>query len=312
MDPDSAAASSAPTWRRAVRRRALEGAQEPELGRRAEELEEAVGRLRAEKEAAERAAAALRAELDAERGAAETAVSEAMLMIARLQSEKAVALIEAREFRRLAEGRAGRDRELQDDLAAVSALAASYAALLRAHGVDPEDEEDGGNYDDEEEHSVEHLEAEAEADGESRDSDVETKCAVVEIEKASPSPPPPTAEKEFEYTMDVRCTATTNAVVTAAGEERAVDIAGGLGLYARVEALEADRAAVRREVAALRSERAHVVLARRLWLKAASARSVAMAAERPRFSVLAICKEKRKSYQFAAFSSSRNVVLFLK
>ncbi|XP_034568556.2 uncharacterized protein [Setaria viridis] len=318
MDPDSAAASSAPTWRRAVRRRALEGAQEPELGRRAEELEEAVGRLRAEKEAAERAAAALQAELDAERGAAETAVSEAMLMIARLQSEKAVALIEAREFRRLAEGRAGRDRELQDDLAAVSALAASYAALLRAHGVDPEDEEDGGNYDDEEEHSVEHLEAEAEADGESRDSDVETKCAVVEIEKASPSPPPPTAEKEFEYTMDVRCTATTNAVVTAAGEERAVDIAGGLGLYARVEALEADRVAVRREVAALRSERAHVVLARRLWLKAASARSVAMAAERPRFSVLAICKwffstilwGTKRSASASAASSSSTAFLF--
>lgn len=70
----------------------------------------------------------------------------------------------------------------------------SYATLLRAHGVDPEDEEDSGNYDDKEEHSVEHLDAEAEVDGESRDNNVETKCAMVEIEKASPSPPPPTCD----------------------------------------------------------------------------------------------------------------------
>ncbi|KAG2631759.1 hypothetical protein PVAP13_2NG045900 [Panicum virgatum] len=73
--------------------------------RRAEELEEAVWRLRAEKDAAERAAAALRAELDAERGAAGTAASETMLMITRLQLEKAAAMMEAREFRDLAEGR---------------------------------------------------------------------------------------------------------------------------------------------------------------------------------------------------------------
>ena len=58
-------------------------------------------------------------------------------MIARLQLEKAAAMTEARELRGLAEGRAGRDRELQDRLAAVSALAASYAALLRAHGSTP-------------------------------------------------------------------------------------------------------------------------------------------------------------------------------
>lgn len=55
---------------------------------------------------------ALRAELDAKRGATETATSEAMLMIARLQSEKAVALIEAREFHYLIEGHADHDHEL--------------------------------------------------------------------------------------------------------------------------------------------------------------------------------------------------------
>ena len=79
----------------------------------AEELEEAVRRLRAEEDA-ERVAAALRAELGA-----------------RLQREKAADMMEARELRGLAEGRAGRDRELQDR------LAASYAALLRAHGSTP-------------------------------------------------------------------------------------------------------------------------------------------------------------------------------
>ena len=46
--------------------------------------------------------------------------------------------------------------------------------------------------------------------------------------------------------------------------------------------LEADSAAMRREVAALRAERAHVVLA----LERAH---VVVAADRPRFSLLAIC-----------------------
>jgi len=104
MDPCTSP-PEASTWPRAVRRRSLDGAGVPPGCRRVEELEEAVWRLRAEKDAAECAAAALRAELDAERGAAETAASETMLMITRLQREKAAAMMEAREFRDLAEGR---------------------------------------------------------------------------------------------------------------------------------------------------------------------------------------------------------------
>uniref|UniRef100_A0A0D3GMK4 Uncharacterized protein n=1 Tax=Oryza barthii TaxID=65489 RepID=A0A0D3GMK4_9ORYZ len=60
---------------------------------------------------------------------------------------------------------------------------------------------------------------------------------------------------------------------------------------------------MRREVAALRAERAQAVLARevtrRLCREAAVAGergAVAVAAERPRFSVLAVCKEKEMSY----------------
>ncbi|XP_062190336.1 uncharacterized protein LOC133893352 [Phragmites australis] len=286
MDPGSATAPSslATTWRRSVRRRSLGEARVQEAaaeapGRRVEELEEAVGRLRAEKEAAERAVAALRAELDAERGAAETAASEAMLMIARLQSDKAAALIEAREFRRLAEGRAGRDRELQDELAAVSALAELYAALLRAHGIDPDDDEES---------AVELVVAEA--GGVSHGGNTEAKGPVVE--EPSPLPPPPPAAQEFEYTVDVPCSAAAALV----GKERAVDAAGCLSLYARVDALEAHSAVVRREFAALRAERAQVALAREVvrqlcWCReGAAARAVVVAAERPRFSVLAICK----------------------
>jgi hypothetical protein len=70
-----------------------------------------------------------RAKLDGEHGAAETATSKAMLMIARLQHGKAAAMMDAHVLRGLAEGRA-----------AVSVLAASYAALLRAHGVNPRTE----------------------------------------------------------------------------------------------------------------------------------------------------------------------------
>ncbi|OEL18782.1 hypothetical protein BAE44_0020198 [Dichanthelium oligosanthes] len=302
MDPSSAPPAPS-TWRRAVRRRSLGGAGAPPEaapgGRRAEELEEAVWRLRAEKEAAERSAAALRAELDAERGAAETAASETMAMIARLQREKAAAMMEARELRGLAEGRAGRDRELQDRLAAVSALAVSYEALLRAHGVDPEDaEEDGGHYDDDDDdRSVEYLEADA--DGESHGGDAEATGLAAE----EPPLSPPTAEKESEseYTADVQCVpcaATTKAVSPATlPEASAVRVAGDPSLYARVAALEVDSAALRAEVAALRAERAQVVLARelarRLCLQAATGeneRAVAVAAERPHFSVLAICR----------------------
>lgn len=51
--------------------------------------------------------------------------------------------MEARELRGLAEGLAGRDRDLQDRLAVVSALAASYAALLRAPASTPRTKKSG-------------------------------------------------------------------------------------------------------------------------------------------------------------------------
>ncbi|TVU30592.1 hypothetical protein EJB05_22222, partial [Eragrostis curvula] len=211
MDP----AASAPRLRM-VRRRSfagdggvhVEGELELVLGRRrrVQELEEAVARLQAEKEAAESGAASLRAELELEQFASETATSEMMLMIGRLQREKAAAMIEAREFRRIAGGVC----ELQDQFAAVCALAASYQALLRAHGIDPESE---------------HQEES------------------VVVNKS----PPPAAEDLFEdkYAVDVRC---------AAVPEGSVADAPG-ALCARVEALEADSAAVRREVEALRLTR---------------------------------------------------------
>ncbi|KAL6647017.1 hypothetical protein ACP70R_014454 [Stipagrostis hirtigluma subsp. patula] len=291
MDPAAAAsASPASMWRRAVRRRSSLGAAGARareekaagvLAMRAEELAAVVLRLRAEKDAAERAAAVLRAELDAERGAAESAASETMLMIGRLQREKAAAMMEARQFRGLAEGRAGRDRELQDRLAAASAVVASYADLLRAHGVDPEEEEEVD--------SVEHPEAEADREG--QDDGMVDKAAVVEVlEDTSTSPPAPPADEEFEHTVEVPCVAATKA---AAVERVVAGVEGCLGLHARVEALEADRAAVRREVAALRAERAQVLLARevaRRLCRQVSARAAAVPAEAQRFSVLAICK----------------------
>ncbi|KAL6880188.1 hypothetical protein ACP4OV_011753 [Aristida adscensionis] len=294
-----ASASSAATWRRTVRRRSLGAGAlpRPREDTAAAEMEAAVWRLRAEKDTAERAAAALRAELDAERGAAGTAASEAMLMIGRLQREKAAAMMEARQFRGLAEGRAGMDRQLQDRLAAVSAVAASYAAQLRTHGVDPEenDGEGDGEDDDYEEHN------EAEADGEDQDGDgVVEKAAVVEVlEDTSPSPSPsPSPAEEFVYTVDVPC---ATEKMAAAAERVDAGAAAGLSLQARVEALEADREAVRREAAAARVERAQVALARevarRLFLEAAARTMVARTAaavappEAPRFSVVAICKK---------------------
>ncbi|MCO5595981.1 hypothetical protein L7F22_050033 [Adiantum nelumboides] len=57
--------------------------------------------LRGEKEAHR----ALQAELDEERNAASSAANEAMSMIARLQEEKAAVLMEARQFKRMAEER---------------------------------------------------------------------------------------------------------------------------------------------------------------------------------------------------------------
>ncbi|TVU24243.1 hypothetical protein EJB05_26664, partial [Eragrostis curvula] len=119
-----------------------------ELIRRVAELEAAAARLMGEKEAAEEAARALQEELDAERASAETAISEAMLMIERLQRQKAAAQMEARQFRRYAKGRADHEREVQEELATLNDLAASYHSRLRSHGIDPnsfsdEDEEEG-------------------------------------------------------------------------------------------------------------------------------------------------------------------------
>ncbi|GJN10210.1 hypothetical protein PR202_ga28287 [Eleusine coracana subsp. coracana] len=261
MDPASAAtASSAFAWRRALAG-AAPAAEEREalVRRREDEMEAAAAALREGKEAAERAAAALRAELESERAAAETAASEAMAMIARLQREKSAAMIEAREFRRIVEGRDGHDREVQDRLAGARALAASYRERLRAHGVDPDEGCDRQEED-------ERVKAGVDGDDINCGGDVE-------------------AEEELKYAVSVRCAAAV-ATNAAAAEELAVDE----NLCARVEALEADSAAVRREVAALRVERAKVALARRLWRDAAAARAVVAAANKRRFSLFAVFK----------------------
>jgi hypothetical protein len=248
--------STSSDLRRSVRRRTPVSERkedERELGRRVEELEEAVEGLRAEKDAAEAEEAALRAEVDAERGAAETVASETMLMIERLQREKAAALLEAREFRRVAEGRAERVHELQDELLSLSALAGGYLSILRAHAIDPDDED-----------------GQEEADGE---SGMDVKGAVVQK-----SPPLPLPAEELEYTADVGCVAATKTVMAVAAEQRVVLVEGPVNLYARVEALEADKAATLREVASLRAEPARVVLAKEMARRLCRE---AVAAERP-------------------------------
>uniref|UniRef100_A0A0D9WVS3 GTD-binding domain-containing protein n=1 Tax=Leersia perrieri TaxID=77586 RepID=A0A0D9WVS3_9ORYZ len=283
MDAIATISSTSPwpssSWCRSVRRRVPEAEEERELGRRVEETESAVERLRAEKESAEAEEAELRAELDAERAAAETAASEAMLMIERLQREKAAALIEARHFRRLADGRAARDKELQDELASVSALANSYLSLLHAHGIDPDGDGDNQPV----RPSVEHL-VDVEVDSSGSDSDFKDAVVVVQ------PPSPPDSEKVFEH-----------AAAAAEVEEEgncAVDVSGKL--CARVEALEAYWMAMRREMAALRAERAQAVMARevarRLCREAVVAGGGVVTAEKPRFSVNAICKDKEMFY----------------
>ncbi|VAH30534.1 unnamed protein product [Triticum turgidum subsp. durum] len=101
------------------------------------------------------------------------------------------------------------------------------------------------------------------------------------------SVPPPPAE-ELEYTKDMGCAAATKAVAVEYTEEERVD--GALELYARVEALEADRAATRRGVAALRAEPARVVLAREMARRLCRESAAVTMVQKPRFSVVAICK----------------------
>ncbi|KAM3276115.1 hypothetical protein ACQJBY_044485 [Aegilops geniculata] len=266
-------------WRRSVRRRAPVSEREEgrrELGRRVEELEEAVEGLRGEKDAAEAEEAALCAELNAERGAAESAARETMSMIERLQREKAAALLEARQFRRLAEGRVERDRQLHNELASLSALAGGYLALLHAHGIGPADE----NCYHEEQRPVEVEHAEPKVDRESSGE------SVMVVKKSVPPPP----AEELECTKDMGCAVAAKAVAVECTEEERVD--GAPDLYARVEALEADRAATRREVAALRAEPARAVLARDMARRLCREPAAATMVQKPRFSVVAICKSQ--------------------
>ncbi|XP_066332619.1 myosin-binding protein 7-like [Miscanthus floridulus] len=284
-------------------------AAEEELIRRVEELEAAAARLRGEKEAAEEAARGLRLELDAERASAETAASEAMLMIERLQREKAAAQMEARQFKRYAEGREDREREVQEDLASLSDLAASYHSRLQSHGIDPDsftdEEEDEESYEEVGAEDVEQVDMtghEVERNARDSSSGMEVKAMVVgndrdgeeeeDDEEEEPSSP---VEKEFEYTVDVTCASTTKPATSVVAEYVGDGNSGGL--YARVEALEADRVALRREIAALQAERAQLVMAREMarrlcWEMVAEQRAIVKKAVVPAssFSVLRICK----------------------
>ena len=189
--------------------------------------------------------------------------------------------------------------------------------MLRAHGVDPEDAEDGGSCEDEDDdHSVEYLEADADADG---DGDGERHGGEAEATGlAAEEPQPPTAEEESEYTADVQCVpcaATTQAVAPPAPREASVvRVAEDPSLCGRVAALEADSAAMRREVAALRAERAKVVLARELARRlcrqaAADERAAVVAPERPHFSALAICRVRSPLFLDKLVSALRDTVM---
>ncbi|KAF0912109.1 hypothetical protein E2562_013005 [Oryza meyeriana var. granulata] len=302
MDPFG---DPSPSSRRSVKRRPparspelspkAGGGEAPELIRRLEELEEAAARLRGEKEAAEEAARGLQADLEAERASAETATSEAMLMIERLQREKAAAQMEARQFRRYAESREDREREVQEELASLSDLAASYHSRLQSHGIDPDSfSEEDQQQDEEDGEEVQQIDTTAlEVDRSSGDSSsgMQVKAMVDEEEEEEQFTP---VEKEFEYTVDVRCASTTKVSgAVAVGEFVGESNAGGL--YARVEALEADRAAMRSEIAALRAERAQLVMARAMarrlcWEVVAEQKAKKVAAPARSFSVLGVCK----------------------
>ncbi|CAN6314963.1 unnamed protein product [Urochloa humidicola] len=277
------------------------GAGVEELIRRVEELEAAAARLRGEKEAAEEAARGLRQDLDAERASAETAASEAMLMIERLQREKAAAQMEARQFKRYAEGRVDREREVQEELASLTDLAASYHSRLQSHGIDPdsfsdEDEEEEQDEEGEEVEQIDLTALEEERNGGDLSSAMELKAMVVDgggEEEEEPSTP---VEKEFEYTVDVRCASTMKTAGSVVVAEYVGEGNSG-GLYARVEALEADRVAMRRETAALRAERAQLVMAREMarrlcWEMVAEQRAIVKKPAVPgsSFSVFRVCK----------------------
>ncbi|XP_047092735.1 myosin-binding protein 7-like [Lolium rigidum] len=308
--------SSSSEPRRSVKRRPPAGSPElspraaggeaAELIRRLEELESTAARLRGEKEALEDSARGLQGELEAERASAETAASEAMLMIERLQREKAAAQMEARQFKRYAEGRADHEREVQEEIASLSDLAASYHSRLQSHGIDPDtfsDEEDEELYEEQRGH-LEHSDLlssamvapEEDANGGDLLSSAMDVKAMVDEEEQEQSIAP--VEKEFEYTVDVRCASPTMAAVAVVGEYTGDDVAGNAeGLYARVEALEADRAAMRREMAALRAERAQLVMAREMarrlcWEVVSEQKSDVKKAVVPArsFSALGICK----------------------
>jgi DNA repair exonuclease SbcCD ATPase subunit len=267
-----------------------------------EELEAAAARLRGEKEAVEEAARGLRQELDAERASAETAASEAMLMIERLQREKAAAQMEARQFKRYAEGREDREREVQEELASLSDLAASYHSRLQSHGIDPDsftdDEEDEESYEEVGAEDVEQIDMtghEVERNARDSTSGMEVKAMVVGNHHEEEEEPSSTVLKEFEYTVDVTCASTTKPATSVVAEYVGDGNSGGL--YARVEALEADRVALRREISALRAERAQLVMAREMarrlcWEMVAEQRGIVKKAVVPArsFSVLRICK----------------------
>jgi hypothetical protein len=129
-----------------------------------------------------------------------------MLMIERLQREKAAAQMKARQFRRYAEGRADREHQVQEELASLSDLAASYHSRLRSHGINPDsfsDEEEG-----EEVEQIDVSDPSAERDAGDASAGMEVKAVVVDEDNKEGQDEDPSSpvEKEFEYTVDVPCT----------------------------------------------------------------------------------------------------------
>ncbi|EAZ28852.1 hypothetical protein OsJ_12889 [Oryza sativa Japonica Group] len=226
--------------------------------------------------------------------------------------------MEARQFRRYAEGREDREREVQEELASLSDLAASYHSRLQSHGIDPDSFSDDGEeeqHDEEDGEEVEQIDTAAlQTDGSSGGDSIggmQVKAMVDDDEEEQFTP----VEKEFEYTVDVRCASSTTKVSGAVvvGEFMGEGNAAAGGLYARVEALEADRAAMRREIAALRAERAQLVMARamarRLCREVVAEQKAKKVAASPRsFSVLGVCKKLTVLYLFAAVGALDNLL----